>query len=98
MPTAALLVAGMHKTTIDVAFGLAGGGASGQAPPARAFVPYSDPPINYLSADVDDPVARLQSRIEKGEVSLAYEPRRGYLDSALKLLEIPVSSQALSLP
>lgn len=78
-----------------VVFGVWGGVASGQTLPARAFVPYSDPPINYASAVVDDPVARLQSRIDQGEVSLEYEPRRGYLDSVLKLLDIPISSQTL---
>ena len=78
-----------------VAFGLAEGVIHGQSPPARAFVPYSDPPINYLSAEVDDPVARLQSRIDEGKAALEYEPKRGYLDSVLKLLDIPVSSQTL---
>jgi hypothetical protein len=65
--------------------------AAGQTAPARAFVPYSDEPINYLDAPVDDPVARL----DKGEATLGFEPRHGYLDSVLKLLEIPESPQTL---
>lgn len=74
---------------------MSGGRATAQTPPARAYVPYSEPPINYLSADVDDPVARLQARIDKGEAGLQYEPKRGYLDSVLRLLDVPVSSQTL---
>lgn len=67
----------------------------GQTAPSRAFVPYADPPIRYLDAEVRDPVARLQARIDAGEVRLEHEARRGYLDSVLKLLDIPESSQTL---
>ena len=42
-----------------------------------------------------DPVALLNSRIERGEVKLRYTPERGYLPSLLKELGIPVSSQTL---
>jgi hypothetical protein len=42
-----------------------------------------------------DAVARLQQRLERGEAQLEYADTTGYLRSVLKLLEVPVSSQAL---
>jgi hypothetical protein len=70
--------------------------ASGQvAVRKQGFVPFSDPPINYLSDKLNDPVAQLQKRIERGEVKLEYEPAHGYLKSILANLGIPVSSQTL---
>jgi hypothetical protein len=41
-----------------------------------------------------DPVALLQRRIERGEVKLRFTPDRGYLQSVLKELSIPTSSQS----
>jgi hypothetical protein len=61
----------------------------------QGFVPYSEEPINYLSSRVHDPVARLQERIDRGEVSLEYGARHGYLESVLKRLDVPISSQTL---
>jgi hypothetical protein len=42
-----------------------------------------------------DMVARLQQRLERGEVQLEYADTTGYLASVLKHLEVPVSSQTL---
>jgi hypothetical protein len=42
-----------------------------------------------------DPVARLQEKLERGEVKLEYNGKNGYLASILKALDIPVSSQTL---
>ena len=61
----------------------------------QGYIPFTDEPINYRSNDLSDPVARLEKRLEKGEVTLQYEPRNGYLRSVLQLLDIPVSSQTL---
>jgi hypothetical protein len=61
----------------------------------QGFLPFAGAPINYRSADVDDPVARLEERLERGEVSLDYEPQHGYLRSVLKALHVPVNSQTL---
>jgi len=61
----------------------------------QGFLPFADAPIHYRSADVDDPIAKLQKRMEQGEVKLAYDPRHGYLPAVLEALKIPVSSQAL---
>src|SRR5687767_1606694 len=56
---------------------------------------YDQDPINYSNAPVNDPVAVLQRKIEKGEVKLARDPQHGYLKSLLDELKIPVSSQVL---
>jgi hypothetical protein len=67
------------------------------AAPARAQfdATYEQEPIAYSSPAVGDPVARLQKRLDDGEVTLKYDDRNGYLRSILELLEIPVSSQML---
>jgi hypothetical protein len=61
----------------------------------QGFVPFSEEPINYRSGVPNDPVARLQKRLDSGEVALEYEPEQGYLKSVLHNLKIPVSSQTL---
>ena len=65
---------------------------------ALAQLPTSDaehPSIAYSTSAPTDPVARLQQRIDSGEVRLEYEPARGYLTSVLRNLQIPPSSQGL---
>ena len=61
----------------------------------QGYVPFSDAPINYLSDTLSDPVAKLQQRVSKGDVTLEYEPAHGYLRSVLDALDIPISSQTL---
>jgi len=61
----------------------------------QGFVPFSEAPINYRTAPVHDPVAKLQQRIDKGEVRLKFEPGHGYLKSVLKELNVPINSQTL---
>jgi hypothetical protein len=61
----------------------------------QGYVPFSDAPIHYRSQDLDDPVARLQKKLDSGEAKLEYESGHGYLRSVLKALGIPVSSQTL---
>ncbi len=55
----------------------------------------SQAPICYDTAKPEDPVARLQEKIDAGQVRLSGDDRHGYLESVLKLLKIPVSSQTL---
>ncbi len=43
----------------------------------------------------NDAVARLQQQLERGNVQLEYADTTGYLQSILKLLDVPVSSQGL---
>ena len=42
-----------------------------------------------------NPVERLQQRLEKGEIQIAYESDHGYLRSLLKALDVPEESQVL---
>ena len=51
--------------------------------------------IAYSTSEPTDPVARLQRRMDSGEVTLEYEPRLGYLRSILRALNVPTSSQSL---
>jgi hypothetical protein len=61
----------------------------------QGFLPFADPPINYRSQDLADPIAKLQKRLDSGETVLHYEQQYGYLKSVLRALRVPVSSQAL---
>jgi hypothetical protein len=56
---------------------------------------YERPPIDYLNAEVHDPVARLQQRLVSGEMKLEYDPKHGFLPAVLQALDVPVSSQTL---
>jgi hypothetical protein len=42
-----------------------------------------------------DPVAELQKKLNSGAVTFKYHPQRGYLDSLLTHLNVPISSQTL---
>lgn len=89
---------GLVCAAVGVAVVVSAASARGQVKLAgrdQGFVPYGDEPIRYLSGRVDDPVARLQERIDAGEVTLEYNGRHGYLESVLKLLDVPISSQTL---
>jgi len=60
------------------------------------YIPLDDPAIQYGQRAVDDPVARLQRRLESGQVKLeAAANGLGYLPSVLKLLGVNPDSQAL---
>ncbi|WP_321472319.1 hypothetical protein [uncultured Paludibaculum sp.] len=61
----------------------------------QGYVPFSDAPIFYRTGAVRDPVALLQTRLDRGEAQLTYEEPNGYLKSVLKQLDVPVSSQSL---
>ncbi|MEK6235971.1 MAG: hypothetical protein N2C14_14785, partial [Planctomycetales bacterium] len=76
-----------------IAGGLAAAGS--WSSPALAQIDFEQPPINYLKAKPDDPVSRLQAKIDSGEVKLTREKQGGYLRSVLKALNVPASSQGL---
>jgi hypothetical protein len=61
----------------------------------QGYIPFSEPPIDYRSNDISDPVALLQKRLEQGTARLEFEPGHGYLRSVLSLLDVPVDSQTL---
>jgi hypothetical protein len=53
------------------------------------------PVIGYSRKPLDNRVARLEEKLERGEVKLEYSAPRGYLDSLLAALEISPTSQTL---
>lgn len=61
----------------------------------QGYMPFTDPPINYRTTPVTDPVAQLEQDLEHGVKSLTFEPDHGYLRSVLQLLKVPASSQTL---
>src|SRR5437016_3456822 len=54
-----------------------------------------NPAIRYAETTPNDPISRLQRRIDRGEVKLKFEMEHGYLRSLLHELRIPVASQIL---
>jgi hypothetical protein len=58
-------------------------------------LPFGQSPVNYLGEATSDPVARLDRLLVTGEATLKAVPGRGYLDSVLRSLDVPVSSQLL---
>jgi hypothetical protein len=61
----------------------------------QGFVPFSDAPIHYRSEKLDDPIARLQKKLDDGHVELDYDAKSSYLTSIMAALAVPVSSQTL---
>src|SRR5437588_11740546 len=59
-------------------------------------VPLDHKAIQYSELPANDPVARLQKRIEMGDVKLDFQRNRwGYLPSLLKQLGVNTDSQVL---
>lgn len=56
---------------------------------------YDYPSIGYAETPTHNAFARLQQKLNRGEVKLEWKAPRGYLDSLLKALNIDKSSQAL---
>src|SRR5215510_3589264 len=56
---------------------------------------YDHGSIGYSKTNPTDPVARLQQRIDSGEVTLKSESDLGYLPAILRELNVPTSSQSL---
>jgi hypothetical protein len=59
------------------------------------YVPLDDSHIRYAQEPVNDPVARLQKRLESGQTKLEYAFPEGYVTSVLKALDIHPDSQVL---
>lgn len=57
---------------------------------------FESPPISYTEAQPENVITELQSRLDRGETSLPYEERTGYLRGVLKHLDVPESSQMLT--
>jgi len=52
-------------------------------------------PIRYSASTPDNPVSRLQARLDAGETTLAWDDACGWLGSVLVALDVPTSSQTL---
>jgi hypothetical protein len=39
----------------------------------QGYLPFADAPINYRSSKLDDPVARLEKQLERGQIKLHYD-------------------------
>lgn len=59
------------------------------------MVPYDEGMFEYGKAEPHDPIARLQQRIDSGELKLKFDEQFGYLPALLEALKIPASSQML---
>jgi hypothetical protein len=92
---------------IGTAWGAETGGATTAPAPAQrttasllsqpATLTYDTeyPALGYSGVATENAVAKLQARLDRGELKLAYKEGRGYLDSLLGLLGIDPSSQSL---
>jgi hypothetical protein len=69
--------------------------AAVSAQPGSPFVPLLDDPAILYYSEPHDPVALLSSRLSKGEATLEFKSPWGYLESVLRELKVPVSSQTL---
>ncbi len=59
-------------------------------------VNYEEAPIRYSATKpVDNDIARLQSKLDSGEVQLRFDPQFGYLPNLLEKLQIAAESQSL---
>jgi len=54
-----------------------------------------DAPIFYGKVAAHDPITRLQYRLDRGQATLQFDDRHGYLESVLKELHISPSTQSL---
>jgi hypothetical protein len=70
--------------------------ASQAQKPFSGYYPLLDTDvIRYLTTPPNDPVARLQRRLDRGEAKLSFQKPHGYLLSVLQQLNVPLSSQGL---
>jgi hypothetical protein len=92
----AALVAGNAMAAPDGA-SEAGDPPTISGPTAREITRYDTeyPTIGYANTATNNAIARLQDRLNRGEVRLTFEGPRGYLDSVLAALGIDPSSQTL---
>jgi hypothetical protein len=59
------------------------------------YIPFDHPAIDYPATASENAVARLQSRLDRGEAKLAFDAKWGYLPSLLKHLNLNIDSQML---
>src|SRR5678815_3365247 len=62
---------------------------------ATHMMPFDEEAISYTKVPASGAVARLQDRINKGDLKFTYDKQYGYLPWLLDALKIPRSSQML---
>jgi len=79
-----------------LALGMLIGGSLALPLPQRVSTLSADhPAIEYSTRPTNDPVAKLNQRIEANEARLSFDGPSGYLRAVLEALDIPVESQTL---
>ena len=86
-----LLLGAMSLVLTGTGWALQGHDVNFDYPP----IPFDHKAIQYMEQLADGPVARLERRMEKGEVKLEFDPKWGYLRSVLNHLGINIDSQVL---
>lgn len=77
-------------------FVAAGTWASVNAQRSGAFMGSSeDPAIAYTTASLNNAVVDVNRRLQEGALQFTFDPRSGFLRSALEALQLPVDSQLL---
>lgn len=88
-----------RKLILPMAVVFAGAGAVAWAAHDDAidypYIPYDHAAIQYPTHATNDPIAKLQQKIDSGQVKLDYDPKWGYLPSLLKHLNVNTDSQML---
>lgn len=69
--------------------------ALGATPGDAPLIPFDEETIGYSKAKDTSPIARLQERIDRGEVKLRHDHQYGYLLSLLDALKVSTNSQLL---
>ena len=62
---------------------------------ATHMVPFEEDTISYNKTPSTGAIARLQTRLDRGEVKLKFDPQTGWRDSLLAALEVSLKSQML---
>src|SRR5258705_1985863 len=87
------------RTLLALALGsfvVAGTRASVDAQRAGAFMGSSeDPAIAYTTASLNNAVVDVNRKLQDGAIQFTFDPRSGFLRSALEALQLPVDSQLL---
>jgi hypothetical protein len=92
----ALIRLGMHKSRIVlVALAWVASVVFVSAQKIHPSLIRNHPAIAYATAPVSDPIARLNDRLQRGEIALEKSGPSGYLSSVLSALEVPIDSQVL---
>ena len=88
---------GLRAAVIAVAicFAWCGRGGADDFQGATHLMPFDEDTINYAKTASTSPIARLQQRLDRGELKLRFDEERGYLAAVLEALRVPKSSQML---